>query len=41
MRADTNREEYKGVYVYAQQVDGELSGISLELVGKGRELVGE
>lgn len=41
MRADTNREEYKGVYVYAQQVDGELSGISLELVGKGRELAAD
>ncbi|WP_130837149.1 electron transfer flavoprotein subunit alpha/FixB family protein [Lachnoclostridium sp. Marseille-P6806] len=41
MRADTNREEYKGVFVYAQQVDGELSGISLELVGKGRELAAD
>lgn len=31
-------EEYKGVYVFAQQVDNELSKISFELVGKGKEL---
>ena len=33
-----NIEEYKGVFVFAQQVDNELSGIALELVGKGKEL---
>jgi electron transfer flavoprotein alpha subunit len=33
-----NKEEYKGVFVFAQQVDNELSGIALELVGKGKEL---
>ena len=33
-----NLEEYKGVFVYAQQVDGELSGIALELLGKARDL---
>ena len=27
-------EDYKGVYIFAQQVDGELSGIALELLGK-------
>ena len=31
-------EEYKGVYVFAQQVDNEISGIALELLGKGKEL---
>ena len=31
-------EDYKGVFTYAQQVDGELSSISLELIGKGKEL---
>ncbi len=31
-------EEYKGVYIYAQQVDQQLSGISFELLGKAREL---
>lgn len=30
--------EYKGVYVYAQQVDNEISSIALELLGKAREL---
>lgn len=33
-----NLEEYKGVYVFAQQVDGELSGIALELLGKAKDL---
>lgn len=31
-------EEYKGVFVFAQQVDNVLSGIALELVGKGKDL---
>ena len=31
-------EEYKGVYVFAQQVDNEISGIAFELLGKGKEL---
>ena len=33
-----NREEYKGVYVYAQQVDNKVSNIALELLGKARVL---
>ena len=33
-----NLEEYKGVYVYAQQVDGTLSGIAFELLGKAKDL---
>ena len=33
-----NLEEYKGVYVFAQQVDNEVSGIALELIGKGKDL---
>ncbi len=33
-----NLEEYKGVYIYAQQVDNQLSSISFELIGKGKEL---
>ncbi len=33
-----NLEEYKGVYVFAQQVDNEISGIAYELLGKGKEL---
>ncbi|MCM1273483.1 MAG: electron transfer flavoprotein subunit alpha/FixB family protein [Clostridium sp.] len=31
-------EEYKGVYVYAQQVDNKLSNISFELIGEGKRL---
>ncbi len=31
-------EEYKGVFIYAQQVDNKLSGIAFELIGKGKEL---
>ena len=33
-----NREEYKGVYVYAQQVDNKVSNIALELLGKAKVL---
>ena len=33
-----NLEECKGVYVFAQQVDNEISGIAYELLGKGKEL---
>ncbi|MCR5739753.1 MAG: electron transfer flavoprotein subunit alpha/FixB family protein [Lachnospiraceae bacterium] len=31
-------EEYKDVYVFAQQIDGEISGISFELLGKAKDL---
>lgn len=33
-----NIAEYKGVFVFAEQVDNKLSGIALELIGKGKEL---
>lgn len=33
-----NLEEYKGVYVFAQQVDNEVSSIALELLGKAKDL---
>jgi len=33
-----NLEAYKGVFVFAQQVDNEISGIAFELIGKGKEL---
>ena len=33
-----NIAEYKGVFVFAQQVDNKLSGIALELVCKGKDL---
>ncbi len=31
-------EEYKGVFIYAQQVDNEISPIAFELIGKAKEL---
>jgi electron transfer flavoprotein alpha subunit len=31
-------EEYKGVYVFAQQVDNKVDNIALELIGKGKAL---
>ena len=33
-----NLEEYKGVFVFAQQVDNVVSGIAYELLGKAKEL---
>ena len=33
-----NLEEYKGVFVFAQQVDNQLSGIAFELLGKAKDL---
>ena len=31
-------EEFKGVFVFAQQVDNVLDGVAFELLGKGKEL---
>lgn len=33
-----NLEQYKGVFVFAQQVDNVISGIALELIGKAKDL---
>ena len=33
-----NLEDYKGVYVFAQQVDNELSSIAFELLGEAGRL---
>jgi electron transfer flavoprotein alpha subunit len=41
MNKDIVLEDYKGVYVFAQQVDNEISGIAYELLGKGKELAGK
>ena len=41
MAETLNREEYKGVYVFAQQVDNEISGIAYELLGKAKELAAD
>lgn len=34
-------QDYKGVFVFAQQVDGQVSGVSFELIGKAKELAGD
>ena len=31
-------EEYKGVFIFAQQVDNEITPVALELLGKAKEL---
>lgn len=36
-----NLEEYKGVFVFAQQVDNEISSIALELLGKAKDLASD
>ncbi|PWJ49685.1 electron transfer flavoprotein subunit alpha/FixB family protein [Faecalicatena contorta] len=33
-----NLNEYKGVYVYVQQVDNKIDGVALELLGKAKDL---
>ena len=33
-----NIQEYKGIFVFAEQVDGVVSNVTYELLGKGREL---
>ena len=33
-----NLEEYKGVFIYAQQVDNQINNIAFELLGKARDL---
>ncbi len=36
-----NLEEYKGVFVFAQQVDNEISSIAYELLGKAKDLAND
>lgn len=36
-----NMEQYKGVFIYAQQVDGEISPIAYELLGKAKDLAAD
>ncbi|MDD6148452.1 MAG: electron transfer flavoprotein subunit alpha/FixB family protein [Lachnospiraceae bacterium] len=35
-----NLEEYKGVFIYAQQVDNRIDNIAFELLGKAKDLAG-
>ena len=34
-------EEYKGVFIFAQQVDNKISNIAFELLGKGKDLAAD
>ena len=36
-----NKSDYKGVYVFVQQVDGVISGVSFELIGCGKRLAND
>lgn len=36
-----NKNEYKGVFVFVQQVDGVISGVSFELIGCGKQLAND
>ena len=36
-----NLEEYKGVYIFAEQVDNKIGGIAYELVGKAKDLAAD
>ena len=33
-----NLQDYQGVYVFVQQVDNKITGVSFELIGKAKEL---
>ncbi|MEL7624494.1 MAG: electron transfer flavoprotein subunit alpha/FixB family protein [Clostridiales bacterium] len=33
-----NKQDYKGVFVFIEQVEGVIAGVGLELMGKGRDL---
>ena len=34
-------QDYKGVLVFAQQVDNKITSVSYELIGKGKELAND
>lgn len=34
-------ENYEGIFIFVQQIDNEISGISYELLGKGKELAAD
>ena len=36
-----NLEQYKGVFIYAQQVDNKIDAIALELLGKANDLAAD
>ena len=36
-----NLQDYKGVFVFVQQVDGKITNVSYELIGKAKELAAD
>lgn len=36
-----SNQEYKGVFIFIQQAEGKIAGVSYELIGKGKELAKE
>lgn len=36
-----SKQEYKGILVFAEQLEGKAAGVSFELIGKGKELAAE
>ena len=36
-----NLQDYKGVFVFVQQVDGKVTNVSYELIGKAKELAAD
>lgn len=33
-----SNQEYQGVYIFVEQIEGKIAGVSYELIGKGKEL---
>ncbi|KKW28633.1 MAG: Electron transfer flavoprotein, alpha subunit [Candidatus Uhrbacteria bacterium GW2011_GWD2_52_7] len=40
-RARVNKEEWKGIMVFVEHLEGEIHPVTLELIGKARELAGK
>ena len=40
-KASVNKDDYRGVWVFAEQRDGELMQVAVELLGEGRKLADE
>ncbi|MDR1068939.1 MAG: electron transfer flavoprotein subunit alpha [Clostridiales Family XIII bacterium] len=41
MQSDINKDDYRGVWVFAEQRDGKLMSVAIELLGEGRKLADE
>ena len=41
MIIEMNLQDYKGVFVFVQQVDGKITNVSYELIGKAKELAAD